>query len=203
MGLEDAIVSSLAEPALFEAVLEMVYAHTYRFCKNYLAACGDALDILYLADDFAGQQDMLLSPELWRRYLKPRYAALFALGRKYGKKVWFHSCGNILRVLPDLIEIGVDVWETVQLHTLPVTPQALKNEYGRDITFFGGLNTQKLPFMSAADASDESLRVIEALGQGGGFIFGPDHHIKPDVSAENTITLFNTARNFRRAGYTL
>ena len=202
MGMENSIISILAEPELFEGVLEMVFAHTYRFCENYLNACGKDLDIFYLGDDFAGQRGLLFSPELWRKFLKPRYQKLFELGKKHGKLVWFHSCGNILSVLPDLIETGVDVWETVQLHTLPITPQELKREYGRDITFFGGLSTQALPFLGPDEAAAETRRVIEALGEGGGYIFGPDHHIKPDVSVESTRALFEAARTFCREGWT-
>lgn len=202
MGMENAIIAMLDEPVFFEAVLDMVFEHTYQFCERYLAACGAHLDIFYLGDDFAGQRDLIFSPELWRRFLAPRYKALFELGKKHGKIIWFHSCGNILRVLPDLIDMGLDVWETVQLHTLPISAHALKTEYGQDITFFGGLNTQSLPFATPTEIAAESIRVIDALGQGGGFIFGPDHHVKYDVPVANTLALFDTARSFRRDGYT-
>jgi uroporphyrinogen decarboxylase len=105
-------------------------------------------------------------------------------------------------VLPDLIDIGVDVWEAVQLHTLPMSPERLKGEYGKDITFFGGINTQRLPFASPDEVAEEVRRTIDILGRGGGFICGPDHHIKPDVPAENTVALFREAREFRKQGYT-
>lgn len=197
-GMEETMVKMLLKPAVFEAALEHVFEFTYELTDEFLRTAGDSIDILCLADDFATQRGMLFSPELWRRYFKKGFRRLFELGKKRGKKVWFHSCGNILDVLPDLIEIGADVWETVQLHTLPIDAAALKREYGRQIVFFGGINTQRLPFMKPDEVRDEARRVIGALGgSGGGYIFGPDHHIKPDVPFENVKVLFETAKEFR------
>ena len=165
-------------------------------------ALGDDLHILYLGDDFATQRGMMISPQLWRRYLKPRYRRLFEIGKQAGKYVWFHACGDITTVLPDLIEIGMDVWETVQLHTLPMSPAQLKQEYGQHLTFFGGVTTQRLPFMTPQQVEAEVSACIEALGAGGGYICGPDHHIKPDVPHANSVALFDAAQSFRRAGFT-
>ena len=201
-GMETALVWLLAEPALFEAALEAVFERTCTLCEEYLRHCGDHLDILCLGDDFASQRGMIFSPELWREHLKPRYARLFDLGKRAGKFVWFHSCGDITDVLPDLVDIGMDVWETVQLHTLPMTPGELKREYGKHITFFGAVNTQRLPFRTPDEVSDEVRRCIDVLGEGGGYICGADHHIKPDVPAANTLALFETARGYRRPEYT-
>jgi len=141
--------------------------------------------------------------EHWRRFLKPRYAKLFDIGKRRGKYVWFHSCGDITEVLPDLIDIGMDVWETVQLHTLPMSPRELKKEYGRHVTFFGAVNTQRLPFAHPDEIRAEVARCIEALGHGGGYICGPDHGIRADVPYENIVALYETARDFRRTGYTM
>lgn len=203
IGMEDAMVMMSVNRAGFEAVVDRIFEHVHEYVRRMLDACGDDLHILCLGDDFATQMGLMISPDQWRRYLKPRFAEVFALGKDRGKPVWFHSCGNVLDVLPDLIEIGVDVWETVQLHTLPLTPSELKREFGRDITFFGGVNTQRLPFVGPDDVREEVIRCIEVLGDGGGYMCGPDHHIKPDVSAENTLALFDTATGFRRPGYTL
>ncbi len=145
----------------------------------------------------------MISPEHWRRFLKPKFAELFDLGKRAGKFVWFHSCGDITEVLPDLIDIGMDVWETVQLHTLPISPEELKRDYGKHITFFGAINTQRLPFATPPEVTEEVKRCIEALGKDGGYICGPDHHIKPDVPPENAVALFAAAGAFRHAGYTL
>jgi uroporphyrinogen decarboxylase len=201
-GLEAALMKMATEPKVFEAALEHVTQHTMRLCENMLDACGDAQAIFTCGDDFATQRGMMFTPHLWRQLLKPRYARLFELGKKRGKPVWFHSCGNITAVLPDLIEIGMDVWETVQLHTLPMSAHHLKKEYGKEITFYGGINTQRIPFASPEEVREETLYCIESLGKGGGYICGPDHHLPPETSVENSLALFDTARRFRKEGYT-
>lgn len=203
VGLEETLVWMLQSPELMHAALEKVFEFVYEYCERLLDACGEHMHVLCLGDDFATQRGLMFRPELFRTFLKPRYAKLFALAKRRGLPVWFHSCGDISSVLPDLIDIGMDVWETVQLHTLPMTPRELKRQYGRDITFFGGVNTQALPFQTPEQVRAETLRVIDALGEGGGYICGPDHHIKYDISAGNALALFDACREFRREGYTL
>ena len=97
-------------------------------------------------------------------------------------------------MLPDLIDMGIDVWETVQLHTLPISPAKLKSEYGRHITFFGGINTQTLPFSTPKAIEAEVQQCVKVLGKNGGYICGPDHTINEDVPPENAIALFKAAR---------
>jgi uroporphyrinogen decarboxylase len=91
----------------------------------------------------------------------------------------------------------------VQLHTLPMSAEQLKREYGKYLTFFGAINTQRLPFATPQEVRTEVERCINILGKGGGYICGPDHHVKPDVPAENAIALFESAKEFRRDGYTM
>ena len=203
MGMEEAMTAMLWRPRVFEAALECTCRCIAGYCERLLDACGDDIHILCLEDDFATQRGLMISPEAWRRFLKPRYARLFDIGKRRGKFIWFHSCGDITSVLPDLIDIGMDVWETVQLHVLPMPPEELKRQFGRHITFFGGVNTQRLPFQTPEEVRAGVVRSIEALGEGGGYICGPDHHVKPDVPAANAVALFEAARSFRRAGYTL
>lgn len=203
LGMEEALVWMIAEPALFQACIEQVFRFSVTYIEEFIAALGTKLDILVLADDFASQRGLLMDPQLWRKYLKPYYAQLFALGKAKNLPIWFHSCGDITAVLPDLIDIGLDVWETVQLHSLPMTPAELKRNFGQQITFFGGINTQRLPFITPEEVARETTKCIEALGKGGGYICGPDHHIKPDVPPENTLALFQTAQNFAKEGYTV
>jgi uroporphyrinogen decarboxylase len=195
-GMEKALMKMVLEPMIFDAAIDHVYTRVMEICRLLLDACGDYMPIFCLGDDFATQKGMMFSRDYWRKYLKRRYAKLFEMAKDRGKFVWFHSCGDITDVIPDLIDIGMDVWETVQLHTLPITAEKLKTEYGKYITFFGGINTQRLPFVSPAEVQNEVIQCISVLGKGGGYICGPDHHIKPDVSVENTLALFDTALNF-------
>lgn len=192
-GMETMLVWMLEEPELAERLLERVAAVQLAYVRRYLDACGDALDILYLGDDFASQRGLMMSPAVWRRYIASHLAALFAEGVRRGKPVWFHSCGDITAVLPDLIGMGVNVWETVQLHALPLSAAELKREYGAHLCFFGGISTQHLPGQSPDDVRSAVRAAKAALGPTG-YICGPDHHIKPDVTPELAVVLFETAR---------
>jgi uroporphyrinogen decarboxylase len=202
MGMEEALMKMVIQPEVFEAVADHILSFSTTYVRRFLEGCGKALDILYLADDFATQRGMMMAPHTWRKLLKPCYARLFALGKERGLPVWFHSCGDITAILDDLIDIGMDVWETVQLHTLPISPAELKRRYGARLTFFGAVNTQRLPFATPQEVRNMVTEVCETLGSGGGFICGPDHHIKPDVPPANTLALFETARLFRARGCT-
>jgi len=201
-GMEEAMIKMATERAVFEAVVDRAFHHAAEFYVRMLDACGDHLHILWLGDDFATQRGLMFSPTDWRRFFKARYAKLFAIAKQRGKFVWFHSCGDITAVLPDLIDIGLDVWETVQLHALPLSPAELKREYGKYLTFFGAINSQCLPFATPAAVRQEVESCIEMLGRNGGYICAPDHQIKPDVPAANVVALYDTARAFRRPGYT-
>ena len=203
LGLEEALTCMLSNPAVFEAVMEHIRAYVVDYCARLLDACGPAMPILCLWDDFGTQRGLMISPQHWRRFVKPALADIFRVAKQRGRFVWFHSCGDVTSVLGDLIDIGVDVWETVQLHTLPISPRELKQQYGRHLAFFGGVSTQSLPWKTPQQVRDEVRRCIEALGEGGGYICGPDHHIKPDVSAENTLALFDEAVRFRAPNCTL
>lgn len=202
MGQEEALVQMMLNPEVFEATIEHIFQISLEASRQYVKACGEHLDIFCIWEDFATQRGMMFSPEHWRHFFKPRYAKLFEVAKSAGKYIWFHSCGDITAVLPDLLDIGIDVWETVQLHTLPMSPEKLKSEYGKHLTFFGGVNTQRLPFMTPEEVAEEVTRCIRLLGKDGGYICGPDHAVKPDVPAKNTIALFKTAREFKAPGYT-
>lgn len=192
-GMEEAMVKMMIEPAVFEAAIERITELIVETCERFLKVCGDKMEIFYIGDDFATQKGMMISPAKWREFIKPRISRIIEVGKRHNKIIWFHSCGDITSVLPDLIDMGIDLWETVQLHTLPMSPRKLKEEYGRHIAFFGGVNSQKLPFASPAEIEKEVKECIRILGKGSGYICGPDHSINADVSPENTIALYKTA----------
>ncbi len=185
-GMEEAMVRMMLEPDIFEAVLDKIADLHVTVCERLLDACGDSMPIFYIGDDFATQRGLMISPEKWREFIKPRLDRIIDVGRKRDKYIWFHSCGDIASVLPDLIEMGIDVWETVQLQTLPFSPEELKKRFGDRLTFFGGINTQRLPFAKSEDIREEVNRSIEVLGRGGGYICGPDHTVNDDIPPRNT-----------------
>jgi uroporphyrinogen decarboxylase len=194
-GFETALMNLSAEPALMEAAIRHIEEFTLEFARRALDATAGEADIFWYGDDFATQRGLLLSPAQWRRFLKPTYQRVFALARSYGVRVWFHSCGSFRPVLPDLIDCGMDVWETVQAHLDGNEPEGLKRDFGRDLTFYGAVATQTtLPFGSTEAVRSEVRDRIRVLGKNGGYICGPDHGIMPDVPIENVLAMIDEAR---------
>ena len=197
-GFENALAKLSLEPKLIEAAVQKLEEFTVEFARRSLEATKVLADILYYGDDFATQQGLMISPAQWRRFLKPTYRKVFEVAKSHGVKVWFHSCGTFRPVLPDLIECGMDVWETVQVHLKGNEPEVLKREYGRDLAFYGAISTQQtLPHGTPEDVRAEVRERIRVLGKGGGYICGGDHGILPDVPIDNVVAMLDEARRFR------
>jgi uroporphyrinogen decarboxylase len=197
-GMEKTLLHIAAEPALIEAAVARIEAFTLEFCRRLFSACGPEVDIFWYGDDFAAQRGMIISPQQFRRFLKPTYQKVFALAKGRGLKVWVHACGAFRPVLTDLIDIGMDVWETVQVHLPGNEPRELKRGYGKNLTFFGAVSTQNtLPKGTVAQVRAEVRDRIAVLGQGGGYICGGDHTIMPDVPIDNVLAMIDEARKFR------
>jgi len=138
------------------------------------------------------QTGMLISPKLWRKFLKPRYDYLFQEWKKLNKNIIFafHSDGYVEPIIPDLVEIGLDILNPVQPGTM--NDCYLKKEFGKKLSFWGGINVQKtIPFGSPKDVIDEVKDRINIFGEGGGFIISPSHNIQPNIrSIDNTLIYY-------------
>ena len=159
--------------------------------KRVMEIAGDRIDMLYCYDDLAGQQDLLMSPQLWRKTIKVRQEKLFALAAGFGKPLMFHCCGNICPLIEDLIDIGVDVLDPIQPLALKMSFETLKRTYGDRLTFHGGIDIQQLlPKGSPRQIIDEAKRATRILGENGGYILAPAHHIQADTPLENILALY-------------
>ena len=197
-GFEKTLMNLSLEPLLMEAAIKRIEEFTLEFTRRSLEATKGLADMVFYGDDFSTQTGILISPEQWRRFLKPTYAKVFSLARSYGVKVWFHSCGQFIPVLGDLVDIGMDVWETVQVHLKGNDPAMLKRDYGKHITFFGAISTQTtLPHGTPDEVRAEVRERIRVLGERGGYICGADHGIMPDVPIENVEAMLDEARRFK------
>jgi uroporphyrinogen decarboxylase len=191
-GLEETLINFRAEPKIIEAAVSRLEEFVLGFTRRQLEATKGATDVYWYGDDFATQRGIMISPDLWRKYLLPTYGKIFELAKGYGLKMWFHSCGTFRPVLPDLIDAGMDVWETVPGNE----PEVLKREYGQDIAFYGAINSQQtMPLGTPEDVRAEVRERVRVLGKGGGYICGSDHTILPDVPIENVMAMVDEARN--------
>jgi len=153
------------------------------------------------ADDLASQDRCLVSPTLYRKLIKPRHTKLFAFIKRQAQapvKIFYHSCGAIAALIPDLIESGIDVLNPVQVSAAGMDTKALKKQFGKDLTFYGGgVDTQQvLPRGTPQQVRDEVKRRLDDLAPGGGFIFNTVHNIQADVPAENIMAMWETVREY-------
>lgn len=196
-SMEKTLINLYSNPVVIETAIKYIEDFILVFYSNMLDIASGYADIVYFGDDFATQKGMILSPEHWRKFFLPTYRKLFGLIKQKGMFVWMHSCGSIVEVLGDLIDAGLNIWETVQVQAKGNDPKYLKSEFGKDITFYGGISTQTtLPFGSEEDVKKEVRERISILGKDGGYICGADHGIMPDVPLDNIIAMFNEARNY-------
>jgi uroporphyrinogen decarboxylase len=150
-------------------------------------------DILWAGDDFGMQHGMIMDPELWRIVFKPRIKLMFEEFRNVnpGIKLAWHSCGSIPEIIPDFIEIGLDILNPVQPQAKGMDPVSIKKKYGKDLVLFGGIDLQKLmPFGSPEKIKTEVRQICRILGRGGGYIMAPAHNIQPDTPVSNILALF-------------
>ena len=159
-----------------------------------LAQAGQYVDVTWEADDLGLQNNTMFSPNFYRKYIKPRHQKLFSyIKRTAPKKVFMglHSCGSIRALIPELIEIGVDVLNPIQVSAARMDTKELKKEFGKEITFWGGgVDTQSiLPRGTPEDVRNEVRRRVEDLSPGGGFVFAAVHNIQPDVPPQNVLAM--------------
>lgn len=155
------------------------------------------VDILWIGDDYGTQDRMLLSPKLWREFIKHRYAEIFEEFREVNPNIMiaFHSDGYIEPIIPDLIEIGLDILNPVQPKCM--NPARLKRLFGNKLTFWGTVDVQEvLPFGSVRDVEEEVKLRIQTVGKGGGLLLGPTQPIQPDVKIENILAFYRAAKKY-------
>ena len=163
-----------------------------------IAATDGQIDIMYSGGDIGTQTGMMLSPALWRKHIKPYSTQLIRPFKEAGCKTFYHSCGSIVPVIPDLIEMGLDILDPIQPKAYGMDPATLKEQFGDRLSFHGGVDVQELlPFGTPAQVAAEVTRVIDTLGANGGYIVSSAHALQSDTPVENALALFKTAQEHR------
>jgi uroporphyrinogen decarboxylase len=184
-----------ADEDLCGHLLDRIGEFYVKFVDFIMAEVGDLVDIVKFADDMGSQQSLLLSPAAYRRIVKPRQAKLYAhVKEKYKKKILLHSCGSIRPIIGDLIEIGVDALNPVQISAKDMEPEKLKAEFGGKITFWGGgIDTQTvLNKASPEEVKRQVKHNLSTFKPGGGYVFAQVHNIMPDVPIENILAMYDS-----------
>ena len=198
-GFEDWFLDFAADRPLLETLFDAVLDVSLAMCKEILEEVGAEVDVLLASDDLGLQHGLMVSPETYRDVIKPRHRRYFQLLHDMSPgKVLFHTCGSVIDVVDDLVEIGVDVLHPVQVSAKGMDPGRLKKVWGDTLAFWGAIDTQHvLPRGSAEEVRAEVGQRIEELGPGGGYVLGAVHNIQPDVPTENVLAMYLQAREYR------
>jgi uroporphyrinogen decarboxylase len=191
-GYEQLMIDMATNPDKANRVLDIPYSY-HKIVTQRLVSLG--VDMIWLGDDVGGQNAMLMSPRMWRQYFKPRMADLIASLREINPhiKIAYHTDGVVYPVIPDLIEIGVDVLNPIQ--PMAMDPVKIKKEYGRNLCFWGSLDIQQtLPFGTPEQVKAEVITRLKTIGRGGGLLIGPTHNLQLDTPLENFWAMIETIR---------
>ena len=171
------------------------YLEYWPYC---LKAVGEYVQVVQIGDDLGGQNGPLFNPEIYRSVFKDKHRQLINCIKKHtNAKVYYHGCGCMTEYIPDLIEVGVDILNPVQVQAKGMDSAFLKREYGRDLTFWGGgANPVVLSTGSVKDVIEEVKRRVLDFKPGGGFVFASIHNLQGDAPAENTIAFFETCLKY-------
>lgn len=204
-GWERFMTDLALEPKLAQALAQKLADHYVANLPRYLDAVGDVIHIIQMGDDMGTQRGPQMSPAMYRRMIKPYqrqvYEAVRACSRDRGRPcpyIFLHSCGSIYRLIPDLIEIGVDILNPVQISAAEMDPARLKREFGRDIVFWGGgADTQHvLPYARPEEVRQHVRELVEIFAPGGGYVFCAVHNIQANVPPQNVVAMFEAALEF-------
>ena len=197
-GFEDWFIDMVAQPRLMETLFDILVDVMLATIGDVLAEVGDLVDVVSVSDDVGTQDRTVVSPEMYRRLIKPRQAKAFAYIHERTKApLMYHTCGSVYDIMEDLIEIGVDALNPVQTTAAKMEPERLKEEFGDQISFWGGIDSHRvLPWGTKEEVKEEVYRVIHTLGPGGGYILNSVHNIQHNVPIENLIAMFEAAREY-------
>jgi len=196
-GIENALLDTLAYPEFLDATLERIDAIQTVMLERFLQELGDRIDMIFISDDMAMQDRLLVPLETWDTFFRSRLKGWCDLIHRYGKKVFYHTDGAAAPLIPGLIECGIDILNPIQ-HICPGMDTAKLNEhFGDKVIFHGGIDNQHvLPHGTADDVVAETLACLETLGKGGGYICCSCHNAQAGTPVENILAMVETVKNF-------
>jgi len=197
-GFETLLINFMLKPEMMHHWLDRVLEHHLATLEKFLPLAGPYISAIQMNDDLGSQESLLIPPDTFRTFLKPRMAAWISYVReRCAAKIFFHCDGAIAEILDDLIEIGVEILNPLQTGARGMEPETLKKRYGENLSFWGGgADTQTtLPFGTVAEVRKEVENKIRIFGPGGGYVFATIHNIQADVSPEKIAAVFETARD--------
>jgi len=200
-SFEDFYMDLAANPSMACYLMDKLLEIRMAYWEIVLKELGDDILIVVEAQDLGQQSGTMIAPQMYRKYIKPREKKLFSHIKKIAPQptyIFFHTCGSVYDVIPDLIEVGIDILNPVQVSAAKMNTAMLKKEFGKELTFWGGgVDTQDvLPHGTPQQVREEVRRRIEDLAPGGGFVFSTVHNIQPHVPPENIMAMWEALQEY-------
>ncbi len=187
----------LLRPVFAEALMDRVVDVLIQIANRALEEAGPYVDLVTFGDDIATQNATLVRPDLYRKKIKPRHKALADTIHRHGKLLLFHSCGSVYTLVRDLIEVGVDVLNPVQVSAADMATSRLKREYGSELAFWGAIDTHRvLPRGTPEEVREEVKRRIDDLHGNGGYVLCAVHNLQPEVPPENVVAMYQAGLEY-------
>ncbi len=197
-GYSEYMMDLLLNPRLIEAIMDRVLEVFLGRTRAILKEVGDLVDVVYVADDLGMQTGPMMSPDVYRELLKPRQEKLFEVIKSgTDAKILYHSCGSVVAFIEDLVDVGVDILNPVQVSAKGMDTKELKKLAAGRLSFWGGIDSHDvLPFQGPKQVKDEVRRRIEDLGEGGGYVVAAVHNIRPEVPPENIVAMVEAVHEY-------
>ncbi len=197
-GMERFMMDLYENPDIVEAICSHVEDYYYNRAVRVLEAADGKIDVIGSGGDIGGQEGMMISPDVWRKRIKKHTAGLITPFRERGLMTFYHSCGSLVPVINDLIEIGLNFLDPIQITAADMTPENLFGKFGDRLSFHGAIDeVELLPHATPDEVYKETTRIIDVLGKNSGFIVSPSHQVQGDTSPENIVAIFEAVKNYK------
>lgn len=196
-GIQQAFLDLALNPKIVEVIRDHIIHYFVEYNHRVFTAAGGEIDVFMMGDDIGGQTGPLLSLDMWRKYFKPGFKAYIDIAHQYGIPVMYHTCGDVKQFIPDFIECGLDILQSLQPKATNMDIKKLKQEYGKDICFQGAMDIQQvLPLGTPEDVKEMARYALESAKQGGGYIICTAHNIQVDTPIDNVVALFEAYHEY-------
>lgn len=196
-GLDQILIDFADRPDFVKAMVDRIMKFRLEHIERMLAVTKGRAHILQIADDYGMQNGLMMSPAMWKDYFAPPLKAIADMGHEFGMKIFLHCDGSSRQIIPDFIDLGVDILNPIQPQCVGMEPNELKKEFGDRLCFHGAVDTQKtLPFGTREEVISEVKERIEVMGKGGGYILAPVHTVEADVPVGNILAVYETVKKY-------
>ena len=197
VGMENIMIWMFEEPEMVHWLLDKTAGFYLECNRRMFEKAKDRMQIFFMGDDYGAQKDLLYGPVQWREFIQPRLRKLYDLAKSYGYKVQQHTCGSVVKIIPDLIETGLDGLHPIQVSACGMEPQVLKDRFGQQLYFAGSLDAMHTLIDGTKEQIEQEIADrMRVLGAGGGFIFGPSQGFLPEIPTENIEFMYRTALKY-------